>query len=208
MKSFNKNLGNTKDAIDMNDLPLNNILDELNEFPPVIFACNVHQDVFNVDTVRKTFEQLFKIFGHAEFIYLPSFRRVRVNYETSQEAAQAKLQLHEKIFMERQIKVFFAQSSTNEEATTSSSLVPPAPEKQFLISPPASPPVGWEPVEENKPAFNFDLVSTLVEMAPGQAHELHKGTDGAPSVVVHVCETTRTPDDARLKIPQTKRPGT
>jgi len=208
MKSFDDGQRNIRESFNMNELSLNNLLEELNDLPPVIFACNVHQDVFNVDAVRKEFEQLFEIFGQAEFIYLPSFRRVRVNYENSHEAARAKLQLHGTSFMDLQMKVFFARTSVTEEATTSSSLVPPAPEKQFLISPPASPPVGWEPIEENKPAFNFDLVSALVEMAPGQAHELHKGKDGAPSVVVHVCESTRTSDDGRLKIQQTKRPGT
>ena len=209
MKSFDDNdQANRREKCNVNEFSLDDLFEELNELPPVIFACNVHQDVFNVDAVRKKFEHVFQVFGQAEFIYLPSFRRVRINYERPHEAAQAKLQLHGTSFMDLEMKIFFAQSSMSEEATTSTSLVPPAPEKQFLISPPASPPVGWEPIEENKPAFNFDLVSTLVEMAPGQAHELHKGKDGAPSVVVHVCESTRTSDEAKLKIQQTKRPGT
>ena len=200
MKSFDKD--------EETNLPINNILDEINSIPCVIFACNVHQDVFNVDQVREEFESIFEVFGPPEFIYLPSFRRVRVNYESPQEAARAKIALHGSEFKEQAVKVYFAQSSYEEEAATSSNLHPPALDKQFLISPPASPPVGWEPVAENKPAFNFDLLSTVIEMAPGQSHELHKGTDGAPSVVVHVCESTRPGSEAGIKkIQQTRRPG-
>lgn len=42
--------------------------------------------------------------------------------------------------------------------------------KQFLISPPASPPVGWEPVEENTPCVDFSLVTTLASLTlPGRS---------------------------------------
>lgn len=37
-------------------------------------------------------------------------------------------------------------------------LQPPAPYKQFLISPPCSPPAGWEPREEGLLHFNHILL--------------------------------------------------
>ncbi len=91
-------------------------------------------------------------------------------------------------------------------------LHPPTPDKQFLISPPASPPVGWEPVPESQPTINYDLVSAITQLKPGEAHELHKPEkESHPSIVVHVVADQSIDEDEnplkpRMRIMQTRRP--
>jgi hypothetical protein len=51
--------------------------------------------------------------------------------------------------------------------SSSQYLLPPKPEKQFLISPPSSPPAGWESVNEKQPAINYDLITAITNLTPG-----------------------------------------
>lgn len=64
---------------------------------------------------------------------------------------------------------------------------PPALTKQFLISPPASPPEGWKPSEESHPVVNFDLQAALERLMPGGSHQLHPQSDTQPGIVVYIC---------------------
>ncbi|EEC08243.1 calcipressin, putative [Ixodes scapularis] len=96
-------------------------------------------------------------------------------------------------------------SSPEGEGKDGAHLQPPLPQRQFLISPPASPPVGWAPSEEAQPCISYDIISALASLTPGETHELHPATGSQPGIVVHVCEET-SPSKGKPKVLHTRRP--
>ena len=78
------------------------------DIPPCLIVANVPDSVFeNTREDRRLFEKMFTNFGAACFVYLKSFRRVLINYESSGSAALAKLSLHFSDFKEQELKVYF-----------------------------------------------------------------------------------------------------
>lgn len=193
-----KNHGNT-DARSIEDL----VHDE--DLPTSVIVTNVDPRVFKCDDLKAAIEDLFKKFGEdATFQYFRSFRRMRVNYSSPNAAANARIQLHQTRFAETDINCYFAQPVTPIDMEDQH-LQPPALTKQFLISPPASPPVGWEPREENEPLVNQDLLAAIANLSAGGSHELHPGGSGQPGIVVHVCEAANPPKGG-ARIPHTRCP--
>lgn len=166
--------------------------DSFDDLPTSIIVTNIHSEVFASPELKQEMENLFRTFSeNATFQWLRSFRRLRVNYDNAIAAANARIKLHQYEFNKKTIiTCYFAQPVT---PVSNKNLQPPAPVKQFLISPPASPPAGWEPREENEPLVNHDLLAALASLTPGESHELHPQTEDQPAIIVH---TARLPDTA------------
>lgn len=188
------------------------IVSDLEDLPTSLIVTNMEPGVFSNMELRREFEAVFRTFDeNATFQYLKSFRRVRVNFTSPQAAAEARIRCHEVKFGENRLACYFAQHVDKENNNDDPHLQPPLPYKQFLISPPASPPVGWEPVEEAEPTINYDILSALANLAPGETHELHPQSDEHPGIIVHICEQDEEDAlDAEInkapKIVQTSRP--
>lgn len=188
--------------------------DSFDDLPTSLIVTNIHSDVFTNDDLKLEMEELFRFFSeHASFQWFKSFRRLRVNFDTGMAAANARIQLHQYTFGKSTITCYFAQPVT---PVAHKYLKPPAPFRQFLISPPASPPAGWEPREEGEPLVNHDLLAALANLTPGEAHELHPQTPEHPAIIVHTAlipTVDALPDAAtddlsaiKARIPQTKCP--
>ncbi|XP_022094753.1 calcipressin-1-like [Acanthaster planci] len=174
------------------------------DLPRALIATNIPEVVFTDAAKKKAFEDLFCAFGeNVHFVYLPSFRRVRVGYENPEQVVRARIGMHQREICGQPIKLFFLQPVKFNNS--SSTLELPEPTKQYLLSPPASPPVGWEPVKESEPVIDYDVLAALANLAPGQVHELHAPDDNKPGIFVLPCEDPPQ-KGPKMKIQHTRRP--
>lgn len=179
------------------------------DLPTSLIVTNLDNLLFTDDDMKKKVEHLFSQFGKPQsFQYFRSFKRMRVNYSSPAAAAKARIQLHQTMFLNSVINCYFAQPVTPIDSADIY-LQPPAPVKQFLISPPSSPPIGWEPRGEAEPLVNYELLSAIANLTPGGTHELHAPSDNQPGIVVHVCEETIVNSDlpaSKKRIQHTRCP--
>lgn len=160
-----------------------------------VVITNLPTSLFTDTALRKAFEMMFSRWDQqASFSYWRSFRRVVIKYSTPEGALCARRYHSEtdvqgtlaRCYLLQDGRTFSSGSCSDENGL----LKPPAVEKLFLISPPASPPVDWRPVPESEPVPNYDLLSAVIGLTPGECHEVHQGAAGQPSIVVHVADET------------------
>jgi len=111
---------------------------------------------------------------------LRTFSRVVVVYESEDSADEAKtycdgLQIDATAETPGFVLRVFRADPTPPTPPSEALLRPPAIEKNFLISPPGSPPIGWEQVAEDPPnaaPLADDLITALrkLQLAAGAAH--------------------------------------
>ncbi|UYV83259.1 RCAN2, partial [Cordylochernes scorpioides] len=161
----------------------------------------------NLWCFQEKFEAIFLPYDdEVNFQYFRSFHRARVTFQRSEAAATARIRCHQYQMGDFLLSCYFAQPAAA-KTEDEEHLRPPSPHRQFLISPPASPPVGWEPVAEAQPCLNYDLLSAVAQLAPGESHELHPPSGSQPGIYVHVCEDTREKKPGGLKMIQTPCPA-
>ena len=86
-----------------------------------------------------------------------TMQRVRAVYSVREEAVFALNHLHGKVFDDSCLRVYYAPKQELSRPDTNHLTVPLA-TRQFLISPPPSPPVGWEPCDEEPPVVRTKLL--------------------------------------------------
>jgi len=156
--------------------------------PSSLIVTNLPQALFAEQHLKLEFEKLFRTFDTtATFHYLKSFRRARVDFSSPSITSKARIHLHQTPFGENIMNCFFGQPPLLNKNTKQFLQIPP-PVRQFLISPPASPPVGWAPAPESEPIVNFDLLAAIAALGPGEKHELLPATENKPGIVVHICD--------------------
>jgi len=189
--------------------------DEGDPPPKSLIVTNVDLTVFEDNDTKVSFESKFRAYDQSVvFYYFRTIRRVRIDFLSHTNAMLAKSKLDLSLVGDNTINCYFIRVFTPDPER--GFLQPPPNDKQFLISPPCSPPVGWEQPREGNPVVDYDLLAAMAQLAPGEDHMLHPSTSvticgssiSTPSIVVNICGEVEPNDrPANMKIVQTRCPG-
>ncbi|OQV13727.1 putative Calcipressin-2 [Hypsibius exemplaris] len=191
---------------------------EVSEATSSILITNMDAAIFTDRDVMEMFENLLRKYDpNVRVLYFKSFSRARADMSSVLLASSAKEDLTGLQFGGKVLKCFFFRDLLLGRRNSDHLELPPL-EKQFLISPPVSPPVGWEPVQEGEPVMDYELLTALASLQPGESHELHPGvqSQNIPSIYLQPCETDEglpssvsdSPDYSDAEETLTRRKGT
>jgi calcipressin-1 len=180
------------------------------ELPKNLIVTSIPIDVFLEFDVKRKFEQIFKeIDPKCTFCYFRLLRRCSIEYDEGLSACLARYELENFRFLDENLKIFLTRPIRFKSSRTF--LEPPENDKAFLISPPASPPVDWEQINEDPPVVNIELIAALSKLNPQEPCEIIKSQDDIPGIVIYPCvdqiETSSLYGNQKMKIIQTRRPN-
>ncbi|PKI84408.1 Cbp1p [Malassezia vespertilionis] len=160
----------------------------------IMFA-NLPEAFFESEELVLQLQTLLCTYGHlVDWSPLSAFGRAVAVFEQAHEAANVKYALDRLLLLHEDLPTYAYDTHAEWRY-----LEPPEPEREFLLSPPGSPPVGWEPQLEdgpNKEALAFDLIAALqkllVNSEETKAEEpvLPFVFPGGPAVIIPAQETT------------------
>lgn len=204
-------INDEKVSIDLKSTSLDNSDQLVNDsLPRNIIVTSLHNDLFTTSEIRKEFERLFlSIDDECSFCYISIFKRCSLTFSSPIYAILARIKLNGTPFMGEDLKMFL--KNPIRAKNTRSNLEPPENDKCFLISPPASPPVGWEQVLEEPPIVNLELIATLsTKLNQLEPCELIKESSEMPGIIIHPCvdsqEFFEENTNFKRKFMPTKRP--
>lgn len=198
-----------------------------------VIVKDLPEQLFSSKDMKEKFEQMFSLDGsikNAVFIYFSTFRRCRVDLGNAEDAELIKSTFSEfkliptcayssKTYLLRHLKVKYRneQSGRAYDFQANENLFPPKIERAFLISPPASPPIGWEQTVENAPLIDHNELVHALALAEsnrsGCSRQLLAATDTTPQIIVHCCafddssnRTSSFESEIEGPLPKTKRP--
>ncbi|CAO2650965.1 Nn.00g092620.m01.CDS01 [Neocucurbitaria sp. VM-36] len=163
-------------SLDLSDLPPlvepsppSNTLIITNLLAPEIFQFNT------LTEIRETIDQHAKVHTWAP---LKSFRRIVVSFFDVESAIQIRQTLDGEQLMGYRIRVYFGMNTPLNPSDQHLAL--PKSDRLFFISPPPSPPMGWEMKEEeapNKIVHAEDLATALARLHANPYHDASSPID-------------------------------
>jgi len=194
-----------------------------------LIVTGISRSFFENPSIISTLERHFQWFGRLHsWAPLPNFGRIMVVYYDDEDAERTRRDFdsaalthaHDWPESIRSLRVYRADRTEIERDPSEHYLRPPEHEKNFLISPPGSPPIGWEQVREDPPnetPLAEDLIHALRKLevdaqfrktkVEGQrgVELLLAPEDSADGISVYVedCDVSEEEDEIEIDIEDT-----
>ncbi|CAG8726751.1 8106_t:CDS:2 [Racocetra persica] len=171
-----------------------------------LIITNVNQATFLPENLEKLKGQLEQYGTIYKFVPTKSFNRTFVTFYKTTDAKNAKDHFDKSMFLEKTIRVYFGQHISIYETDNARHLNVPELEKNLLISPPGSPPVGWIQSREDHPnsiTLSDDLVHAFAKFYPDPNNNIDDIASGNDDFEEFTLDDKIEPEDGDI---QTRSP--